>query len=179
MTMPDNNPSSPVLNYNKTPTRLTSEINGSSVVGPQTFAAGSRQPDQQLCHDEAYLFDMANSKSPRGDFNAFSHSQLSGAVPIEKTKYLFHIDDGKSAFVDNTLRSIQDLEEKSTEVYVAGLIIHIILVRRSTSTTWKKWIVNDSEYDYKAFVTNRENFMDIVVSPYMFLDHLPWRYCHK
>lgn len=179
MNMPNRNPSSRVMNDSKTPTRVTSEINGLSAEGPLTFAARSRQPDRQLYQDDAYLFDKPSSESPQEGFNTFNHSQLSGAVQFDKSNDLFHFDDKKSSFVDDTLSNFQHFGEKSTEVYIAGLIIHIIHVQKSTSSARKSCMVPDYEYDYKAFVANRESFKDIVVSPYMFLDHLPWRYNHN
>lgn len=63
------------------------------------------------------------------------------------------------------------------EVFLPGLIVHIIPEERSTSPLWKSWMVDGRYGVYKAYIANRESFKDIIVSPYMFLDHLPWR-CH-
>ncbi|GJY25337.1 hypothetical protein Tco_0400063 [Tanacetum coccineum] len=36
----------------------------------------------------------------------------------------------------------------------------------------------DAHYGYEAYVANREAFKDMIVSPSMFIDHLPWRCSH-
>ncbi|RRT74135.1 hypothetical protein B296_00021954, partial [Ensete ventricosum] len=118
-----------------------------------------------------------NSGFPHDGFNAFNQSDLSEATVFENSDNLFHFGDRLSPIVDDPLSHVQDLEGRSIEMYIPGLLIHIIRVQKSNSPMWKSWIVNDSEYDYKAYVANKEIFKDIVVSSYMFLDHLPWR-CH-
>lgn len=68
---------------------------------------------------------------------------------------------------------------QSAEVYLPGLVVHLVRIKRDGHTNpilRSLKPVNDKHGKYKAFVVNRERFMDIVVSPYMFLDHLPWRY---
>lgn len=61
------------------------------------------------------------------------------------------------------------------EMFLPGLIIHIIPEHTNNAPLWKLCIPNGVEGAHRAYVANRENFKDIVVSPYMFLDHLPWR----
>ncbi|KAL5703162.1 hypothetical protein ACHQM5_028289 [Ranunculus cassubicifolius] len=68
-------------------------------------------------------------------------------------------------------------DEDPRELYIPGLVIHILPQNENPLPLWKSWRVQDSEHGYKAYITNREKFKDIIVSPYMFLDHLPWR-CH-
>ncbi|KAI4338865.1 hypothetical protein MLD38_023873 [Melastoma candidum] len=65
------------------------------------------------------------------------------------------------------------------EVFLPGLIIHIVPTKTSELSfpMWRVWKSGTQE-TYKAYISHRENFKDIVVSPSMFLDHLPWR-CHK
>ncbi|KAJ8504101.1 hypothetical protein OPV22_004987 [Ensete ventricosum] len=175
--MPNHNPGSHIINDTKTPAGGTSEINGASVEVPHTFAAKSRQPDRQIYQDETYFFDEPSSGFPHDGSNAFNQSDLSEATVFENSDNLFHFGDRLSPIVDDPLSHVQDLEGRSIEMYIPGLLIHIIRVQKSNSPMWKSWIVNDSEYDYKAYVANKEIFKDIVVSSYMFLDHLPWR-CH-
>jgi hypothetical protein len=68
---------------------------------------------------------------------------------------------------------------QSAEVYLPGLVVHLVRIQRGGHANpifrSMKPIINKHS-EYKAFVVNRERFMDIVVSTYMFLDHLPWRY---
>lgn len=63
------------------------------------------------------------------------------------------------------------------EMLLPGLIIHIVPEKTSgfISPMWMVWKLGMSE-TYKAYISHRERFKDIVVSPSMFLDHLPWRY---
>ncbi|XP_020700108.1 uncharacterized protein LOC110112280 [Dendrobium catenatum] len=61
------------------------------------------------------------------------------------------------------------------EMFLPGLIIHIIPEHTNRAPIWTICMPKGVEGAHKAYVANRENFKDIVVSPYMFLDHLPWR----
>lgn len=67
---------------------------------------------------------------------------------------------------------------QSEEVYLPGRVVHLVRIQRGGHTNpilRSLMLFNDKQTEYKAFEVNRERFMDIVVSPYMFLDHLPWR----
>ncbi|XP_078181742.1 uncharacterized protein LOC144575468 isoform X1 [Carex rostrata] len=69
---------------------------------------------------------------------------------------------------------------QSEEVYLPGLVVHLVRIQRGGHTNpilKSLMLFNGTHTEYKAFEVNRERFMDIVVSPHMFLDHLPWR-CH-
>lgn len=62
-------------------------------------------------------------------------------------------------------------------MFLPGLVIHLVPEKRSFHMTlWKGWRVQERANSYQAFMVNREKFKDIIVSPSMFLDHLPWRY---
>lgn len=172
MPMPNHGPRSHFINDNKTSSPRTSEINGAPTEEVELIATGNKQTDQQLYHDGTYIFDESSSECPREG----NHSHLSGAVPFESPENLFHCGDQSSSFTNDQVSCVQNMEEKYAEVYIPGLVIHIIRIRKNISPMWKSWITTDAEYDYKAFLANRESFKDIVVSPYMFLDHLPWRY---
>ncbi|KAK1271220.1 hypothetical protein QJS04_geneDACA014136 [Acorus gramineus] len=76
---------------------------------------------------------------------------------------------------DDALSSNKVFVEDPPEMYLPGLIIHIVPEQRSILPIWKSWIAHDRKGEYRAFLANRESFKDIIVSPYMFLDHLPWR----
>jgi hypothetical protein len=64
-------------------------------------------------------------------------------------------------------------------VYIPGLIVHIVPVKNGTSPLRKTLLNRHKNKSYKAFIANRRDFMDLAVTPRMFLDHLPWRYILK
>uniref|UniRef100_A0A453G4I3 Fungal lipase-type domain-containing protein n=1 Tax=Aegilops tauschii subsp. strangulata TaxID=200361 RepID=A0A453G4I3_AEGTS len=66
-------------------------------------------------------------------------------------------------------------EGQSPDVYLPGLIIHIVPIKNGTSPLRKTLVTRHKNKSYKAFMANRQDFMDLVVTPRMFLDHLPWR----
>lgn len=66
-----------------------------------------------------------------------------------------------------------------TELYLPGLVIHMVPQPRIVhKSLWNGCGFQERKRCHKAYIADRENFKDIVVSPSMFLDHLPWRY-HK
>ncbi|XP_011624771.1 uncharacterized protein LOC18437972 isoform X2 [Amborella trichopoda] len=80
-------------------------------------------------------------------------------------------------FLESSLSSDGSLRDPR-EMFLPGLVIHIVPeLREMNFPLWKSWKSHDRETNYRAFLADRESFKDIIVSPYMFLDHLPWR-CH-
>uniref|UniRef100_A0A0A9EEG2 Uncharacterized protein n=1 Tax=Arundo donax TaxID=35708 RepID=A0A0A9EEG2_ARUDO len=73
--------------------------------------------------------------------------------------------------------SYREVPVEPPEMFLPGLIIHIVRQRRSLFPLWKCWNIQETEPPYKAFLAKRENFRDIAITPCMFTDHLPWR-CH-
>lgn len=73
------------------------------------------------------------------------------------------------------ISTISSSEGQSPEVYLPGLVVHVVPVKKSTPLQ-KTTAIRRKNRSYKAFIANRKDFMDLVVSPRMFLDHLPWRY---
>ncbi|KAL6840346.1 hypothetical protein ACP4OV_030156 [Aristida adscensionis] len=71
--------------------------------------------------------------------------------------------------------TISSSEGQSPEVYLPGLVIHIVPVKKGTPPVQKTAVTRFKNKSYKAFIANRQDFMDLVVTPRMFLDHLPWR----
>ena len=61
------------------------------------------------------------------------------------------------------------------EMFLPGLVIHIVPQKNSINSPSCSSLITNS-WSYKAYIANKETFKDIVVSPSMFLDHLPWRY---
>ncbi|KAK0607670.1 hypothetical protein LWI29_018442 [Acer saccharum] len=86
------------------------------------------------------------------------------------------IGDPVSDFMDTVSRSENRSAGNPTEVFLPGLIIHIVPQRKNLNMPlWKAWRIQRTAQVHKAYIANRESFTDIVVSPSMFLDHLPWR----
>uniref|UniRef100_I1NUB9 Uncharacterized protein n=1 Tax=Oryza glaberrima TaxID=4538 RepID=I1NUB9_ORYGL len=111
-----------------------------------------------------------NGKSSEDDLNECSREYR-----------LPHSNDGTKLSIDpNDLRTISLPEGQSPEVYLPGLVIHLVPVKNHTSPFQKTPVTRHKSRknkSYKAFIANRQDFMDLVVTPRMFLDHLPWR-CH-
>uniref|UniRef100_A0A0D6QZ81 Uncharacterized protein n=1 Tax=Araucaria cunninghamii TaxID=56994 RepID=A0A0D6QZ81_ARACU len=70
-------------------------------------------------------------------------------------------------------------EREPVEMFVPGLVIHIVPeAKQDTWLSWRNWRWGrGQDHSHRAILRHRESFMDIVVSPSMFLDHMPWR-CH-
>lgn len=70
-------------------------------------------------------------------------------------------------------------EIEPVEMFVPGLVIHI--VPEAKQTVWPSWKnlswLHRKNVSHRAILRDRESFKDIIVSPSMFLDHVPWR-CH-
>nr|CAD1837117.1 unnamed protein product [Ananas comosus var. bracteatus] len=78
---------------------------------------------------------------------------------------------------DGYQTTYRDIPVEPPEMFLPGLIIHIVRQPRSVLPLWKFWSIHDKDGSHRAFLVKRESFRDIVVTPYMFIDHLPWR-CH-
>lgn len=79
------------------------------------------------------------------------------------------------------MEAVPSSENKSSlsipELYLPGLVIHIVPQKDGLhKPLWKLWKSWERRCRFRAYVAKREAFKDIIVSPYMFLDHLPWRY---
>ncbi|WJX15552.1 hypothetical protein P8452_05684 [Trifolium repens] len=88
-------------------------------------------------------------------------------------------DDPVSQFIDSVPNSENQSADDPPEMYLPGFIIHIVPDQKRPQTDFRmSWRTQESGRCYRAYVANRESFKDIIVSPSMFLDHLPWR-CHS
>jgi len=86
------------------------------------------------------------------------------------------IDDPVSQFIETVPDSENPSSNDPPELYLPGSVIHIVLEKqRSQSDLRALWRIQEREKCYKAYMADRESFKDIIVSPSMFLDHLPWR----
>ncbi|XP_007033999.2 PREDICTED: sn1-specific diacylglycerol lipase beta isoform X1 [Theobroma cacao] len=85
-------------------------------------------------------------------------------------------DDPISQFMETVSRSENGSASDPTEMFLPGRVIHIVPQKQNLNIPlWKSWTVQENSLKYKAFLVNREDLKDIVVSPNMFFDHLPWR----
>lgn len=146
---------------------VTSEHQMLSEKGPDPYH-GKSSPFNGT--DTRYVNEHSNGYTYPNFENDGMH-ECCGSKPM-----LIGSSDFKGHAAD-TSTSVEVSIREVPEVYLAGLVIHIIPEERSTSTDWKDWLRDDKGRGYKAVLANRKCLRDIVVSPFMFLDHLPWR-CH-
>ena len=76
-------------------------------------------------------------------------------------------------------RSENTSAEDPPEMFLPGLVIHVVPHQRSLHISLREGCTMQEKASYKAYIANRESFKDIIVSPSMFLDHLPWRYYNR
>ena len=69
-------------------------------------------------------------------------------------------------------------ERYPAEMYLPGQVIHIVRkdkpARSWWSSFWNAWQA-ESEPEYNAVVVHRQQFRDVIISPSMFIDHMPWK----
>ncbi|VAH66848.1 unnamed protein product [Triticum turgidum subsp. durum] len=122
------------------------------------------------------VLDGAPSEEPS---DAYRHDKFpeAGLDESGSSFRLPHSNNGAelSSAPDHTC-TISLSEGQSPDVYLPGLIIHIVPIKNGTSPLRKTLVTRHKNKSYKAFIANRQDFMDLVVTPRMFLDHLPWRY---
>nr|XP_043626389.1 uncharacterized protein LOC122597873 [Erigeron canadensis] len=131
-------------------------------------------------------------REPLKDFNLWydmemgdsSNADHDGNDPLNRLSnpYYQSSDDGDSR--DNLLLQFmeampsrkEESSENFRELFLPGTVIHIVPKKKSDDIPlYKRWATPDAQCEYVAYVANREAFMDMVVSPSMFIDHLPWR----
>nr|XP_027188984.1 sn1-specific diacylglycerol lipase beta isoform X2 [Cicer arietinum] len=100
-------------------------------------------------------------------------------VTADQDNDVHSIEDPVSQFIDSVPTSENQSADDPQEMYLPGFVIHIVPDQKRPQTDLNtSWRVLERGKYYRAYVANRENFKDIIVSPSMFLDHLPWR-CHN
>ncbi|CAI9279230.1 unnamed protein product [Lactuca saligna] len=71
----------------------------------------------------------------------------------------------------------EETHENFREMFLPGVIIHIIPDKKNNNVPlyrrWKSTLT--TQCGFEAYVVKKEAFMDLIVSPSMFIDHLPWR----
>ncbi|XP_062184314.1 uncharacterized protein LOC133888178 isoform X2 [Phragmites australis] len=150
----------------------------------RTRTAGTAVPNERqfshqdsLCNTEPVLQNMQNAFIGYNGSNASidelrSYEGLNSDLGVQ----IIPLDGPDSGFKEHPT-SYREIPVEPPEMFLPGLIIHIVRQRRSLFPLWKCWNIQETEPPYKAFIAKRENFSDIVVTPSMFTDHLPWR-CH-
>ncbi|KAD7117223.1 hypothetical protein E3N88_04491 [Mikania micrantha] len=89
-------------------------------------------------------------------------------------------DSVVSQFMEAMPSRNEESSENFRELFLPGTVIHIIPENKSFHTPiYKRWGTPTAQYGYEAYVANRKAFMDMIVSPSMFIDHLPWRLLPK
>lgn len=135
--------------------------------------AGSREHAQILYQaQEIHMEDSSHDEtelvaSPSSFINPFCDS--SAAVNT--------CEDPVSEFMEAVPSAEKSPPEDLPDMFLPGLVIHIVPERNNNFNLplWKRWSTLENDCSYKAYIANRESFKDIIVSPSMFLDHLPWR----
>jgi hypothetical protein len=92
-----------------------------------------------------------------------------------------HSNDGPglTSASDGCIITISSSEGQSPEVYLPGLVVHVVPVKKGASPLQNTIVTRQKNKSYKALIARRRDFMDLVVTHHMFLDHLPWRYVLK
>ncbi|XP_058008607.1 uncharacterized protein LOC131183002 [Hevea brasiliensis] len=86
------------------------------------------------------------------------------------------VDNPVSQFLETVPGSENGSAGDPPEMFLPGLVIHLVPEQRNDNVPlWKSWRFQERAQHYNAYIANREDFKDIVVSPNMFLDHLPWK----
>lgn len=85
------------------------------------------------------------------------------------------LDDPISQFME-TVPSENPSSGDPAELFLPGVIVHIVPQPRSNHKSRQNGFgVKEKAPRHEAYIADRESFKDIVVSPSMFVDHLPWR----
>ncbi|KAM3702616.1 hypothetical protein ACB098_04G037800 [Castanea mollissima] len=149
---------------------ITAEDFNHHINGGQT----QNQNDSQVSEGQHHGFSLWNEADNNDSIIEIDDGEFTN--PIATT--VNTRDDPISQFMETVPSSENGSAGDPPELYLPGLIIHMVPLQRSSHTSlWKCCTVLEKAQSYKAYIANRENFKDIIVSSSMFLDHLPWR-CH-
>ena len=140
------------------------------------FTAGSRTQDRR--DTSLWIEDGMKDSSDESDLDDLPDSFTNPFAEI--TADVIPSNDPVSEFMEAVPRSDNGSAEDPHDVFLPGLVIHIVPQRKSFHLPlWNGSGIQDREPSYKAYISDRERFRDIIVSPSMFLDHLPWRYLNS
>lgn len=161
-------------------------INGTNVetlaspIRTFTSASENNQPKQEPQLECSTFDDLDSGISNEGDYDyniampkdgVSAENQIEPFFGVNIDSTLLRVQESPSADYPTQPADIVELKE----MFLPGMIIHIIPEHTDNAPLWRLCIPYGVEGAHRAYVANRENFKDIVVSPYMFLDHLPWR----
>ncbi|XP_024517197.1 uncharacterized protein LOC9630232 isoform X2 [Selaginella moellendorffii] len=139
---------------------VTVEENGSDGM-VASLDAGSRDKNSKT----------RDARDVRGDELGSSGEFLRGVVSGEL------LSNGIPGQGENGLVGFKpgsDLQEIwPVELVMPGLVIH--LVRVPDEAPGSSWFARRRKKQHQAILRDRDDFRDLVVSPSMFLDHMPWR----
>ncbi|EFJ11348.1 hypothetical protein SELMODRAFT_126236, partial [Selaginella moellendorffii] len=98
---------------------------------------------------------------------------VSGEVTVEENG-----SDGMVASLDAGSRDKNSKTRDARDIWpvelvMPGLVIH--LVRVPDEAPGSSWFARRRKKQHQAILRDRDDFRDLVVSPSMFLDHMPWR----
>ncbi|XP_059632852.1 uncharacterized protein LOC132275397 [Cornus florida] len=136
---------------------------------------GSRVEDQ-----ESSLRQNMDFQHCSGDEFDCNNSSNSFASPVcNSSAKVNSFDDPISEFME----AVSSFKDQSAgdlpEMFLPGLVIHIVPQETSSCLSlFRSWGTQEKMCSYGAYIADRKAFKDIIVSPSMFLDHLPWR-CHN
>lgn len=111
----------------------------------------------------------------------------STAIDINNNNLTSSLGSGNSLVENSTddpvsefFETVPDPENSSdldpAEMFLPGLVIHIVPKKNNLlMPLWRSWRAQEAAESFRAYVTDRQSFRDIVVCTSMFLDHLPWR----
>ncbi|XP_071706429.1 uncharacterized protein [Rutidosis leptorrhynchoides] len=134
-----------------------------------------QEPDEDfnLWHE----MDMYDSSDDGGDGRTSSYrlSNTFNRSPDNSSPR----DNFVSQFMDAMPSGNGESSENFREMFLPGVVIHIVPEKKSFDIPlYKRWGTPDAQCGFKAYIASREAFMDMIVSPSMFIDHLPWRCSH-
>ncbi|KAJ0668841.1 putative fungal lipase-like domain, alpha/Beta hydrolase [Helianthus annuus] len=134
-----------------------------------------QEPDEDFnLWDDMDMYDSSDDhRDVRDPSNRFSNPFYESSDP----------ENSRASFMSQFMQAMpsrkDDSSEDFREMFLPGTVIHIIPENNSFHTPlYKRWATPSRHCGYEAYVANREAFMDIIVSPVMFIDHLPWRCSH-
>lgn len=139
------------------------------------FTAGSRTQDRDT---SLWMEDNVEDSSDESVLDDLPDSFINPFAEINAD--IIPSADPASEFMEAVPSSDNESAGDPHDVFLPGLVIHIIPQRKSFHLLlWKGSRIQEREPSYKAYISDRERFRDIIVSPSMFLDHLPWRYLNS
>ncbi|MCL7038699.1 hypothetical protein MKW94_016877 [Papaver nudicaule] len=142
---------------------------------------GSAEQDQQFPASSVTDFtenqDTAMLKENTEQLGCYDTLSTCTSACSEVKEDVITCEDPVSEFMNAVPSSDETSAGDPPEMYLPGVIILMLPKKKSFLPIWGGWKNHERDHAYRAYLANKESFKDIIVSPFMFLDHLPWR-CH-